>query len=78
MSDIQLLMDILKPYGGWPVAKGDEWDSTNTWNWLEMSKNMSNDGLPANFIFSVKIIADIQNPTENIIYVIYNKMKRRI
>lgn len=67
MPDIQLLVDMLEPYGGWPVLKGDEWDPTKSWNWLEMSKNMSNDGLPANFIFNVRILVDIENTTINII-----------
>lgn len=49
--------------------KGDEWKSDG-WNWLEMSKNMSNDGLPANFILDVKVDVDQENSTQNIIKVV--------
>lgn len=64
-------MDILERYGGWPVVKGDEWISEN-WNWLEMSRNMSYDGLPANFILEVAVGPDLEDTTKNII-----KVRRR-
>lgn len=73
---VQPLMDILERYGGWPVIKGDNWKSDG-WDWLEMSKNMSNDGLLANFIFNVKISDDIANSTNNIIQV-NSKLKENI
>lgn len=65
---LQPLLDILERYGGWPVVKGDEWLSDG-WDWLEMSKNMSNDGLPSNSILDVKVGNDHENFTQNIIQV---------
>lgn len=50
------------------MVKGDKWKSDG-WNWLEMNKNMTNDGLPAKFILNVLVDVDPQNPTQNIIKV---------
>lgn len=68
ISDGQQLLDVLEPYGGWPVVKGDEWDA-DSWNWLEMIKNMSNDGLYVNYILGVSVTDDFENPTKNVIFV---------
>lgn len=67
-SGIQPLIDILEQYGGWPVVKGDEWESDD-WNWLEMSKNMSTNGLPANFILEASVGPDLENTSKNILKV---------
>lgn len=48
--------------------KGDEWESDD-WNWLEMSKNMSNNGLPANFILEASVGPDLENTSKNILKV---------
>lgn len=62
------MLDILERYGGWPVVKGNEWKATN-WKWLEMLKNMSNDGLPTNFLFEATIDVDQNDTTKHIIKV---------
>lgn len=67
-SGIQPLVDILERYGGWPVVKGYEWKS-DTWDWLEMTKNLSSDGLPANFILEASVGIDHENTSQNIIQV---------
>lgn len=66
LTDGHRLLNVLEPYGGWPVVKGDEWDADN-WNWLEMIKNMSNDGLYVDYVLGVYVAADFENPTKNII-----------
>lgn len=48
--------------------KGDEWKS-DTWDWLEMSKNISNDGIPGNLILEASVGPDLENTSENIIKV---------
>lgn len=48
--------------------KGDEWKS-DIWDWLEMSKNISNDGIPANFLLEASVGPDLENTSENIIKV---------
>lgn len=50
------------------MVKGDEWNA-DTWDWLEMSKNISNDGMPANFILEATVGPDLENTSENIIKV---------
>lgn len=62
------MLDILERYGGWPVVKGDAWNAAN-WKWLEMLKNMSDDGLPTNFLFDVIIDVDQNDTTKHIIKV---------
>lgn len=62
------MIDSLERYGGWPVVKGDDWQSKD-WDWLEMSKNMSNDGLPSNFILEVSVGPDLENTSQNILRV---------
>lgn len=66
------MIEILERYGGWPVLKGDEWKSDD-WDWLEMSRNMSNDGLPSNFILEVTVGPDFENTSQNIL-----KVKKRV
>lgn len=50
------------------MVKGDDWDA-DSWNWLEMLKNMSNNGLPANYFFNVEVKFDVEIPTQHIIEV---------
>lgn len=59
------MIDILERHGGWPVVKGDEWTATN-WSWIGMLKNMSNDGLPTNFLLEAIVDID-QNDTSKYI-----------
>lgn len=61
--------DILQNYGGWPVVKGDEWNERD-WNWMEINKRMSADGLEDALVFSLSILTDQRNSSRRILDVI--------
>lgn len=45
---IQPLLEILDEFGGWPVIKGDEWDSKNNdWDLTKMMKQLAKSGFSA-------------------------------
>lgn len=58
------LVEILEKIGGWPVVKGDNWQSDG-WDWLEMSKKISRDGL-ASMILVSYISVDSKNNSRRI------------
>lgn len=68
MKGIQPLVDILEMFGGWPVVKGDDWNSEN-WNWIEMNKQMFKNGLPDDLILECRIRTDFENSSKRIIQV---------
>lgn len=59
-------MEILENYGGWPAVKGDQWNS-ETWDWIDINKQMSNDGVENALIFSLTILTDQKNSTKRVI-----------
>lgn len=68
-------MELLERYGGWPVVKGDDWQS-NDWNWLEANKQMFKDGLVDDLILEFRIRTDFVDSSKRIIQVknlIYKK-----
>lgn len=68
-------MELLERYGGWPVVKGDDWQS-NDWNWLEANKQMFKDGLVDDLILEFRIRTDFVDSSKRIIQVknlIYQK-----
>lgn len=62
------MVNILENYGGWPVAKGDEWKEKN-WDWIETKKKIVNDGLVDDIIFEFAVRVDLTNSSKTIIYV---------
>lgn len=65
---IEPLVDILEKYGGWPVVKGDAWEA-NDWDWLEMKKNISHDGLFDDLILEFRISTNYHNTSLRSIFV---------
>lgn len=61
------MVEILAKYGGWPVVKGDDWNSDD-WNWLEASQRISRDALP-DLIVSLSIDYDLRNTSKRILNV---------
>lgn len=60
------MMEILDRYGGWPVVKGNEWNEKE-WNWMEINKKMSADGLEDALIFTLAILTDQRNSSRRIL-----------
>lgn len=61
------MVEILDRYGGWPVVQGNDWKSDN-WNWYEMMKRISRDGLE-DLILGYYISADLKNTNRRILSV---------
>lgn len=59
--------EILEKYGGWPVVKGDDWNSEN-WDWLNTSRHISNDGL-IDLILDCHIEVEPRNSSKRILTV---------
>lgn len=68
------MVEILEKYGGWPVVKGNDWQFDD-WNWLEMSKELSSDGLPE-LIFQLYITSDLKNSSKRILTVSENRSRK--
>lgn len=60
------MMEILENYGGWPVVKGDKWNEKE-WDWIEINKKMSVEGLEDTIIFSLSIVTDQRNSSKRIL-----------
>lgn len=67
-SGIAPLVDILERYGGWPVINGDNWRSDD-WNWLDIKRQIHNDGLIDDLILECRIGTDFMNSSKRIIQV---------
>lgn len=65
---IQPLLEKIEKFGGWPVVKGDAWDSAN-FDWIRLIKNFSEEGFETNQIMQFQVIVDWFNSSRNIIYV---------
>lgn len=64
------MVEYLDRYGGWPVVKGNDWQSAS-WNWLDMSKRISRDGLD-NLILEVFVSTDLKNTDRRILSVSFS------
>lgn len=56
------LKELLDKFGGWPVAKGDQWSETD-WDFIEMIKKLRNHGLPTSGVIDTSIGAHFDNST---------------
>lgn len=65
------MVEILEKFGGWPVVKGDSWDSENGKNWefMAANRNISNEGLSDSLIFAFHIIIDNKDSSKRVIAV---------
>lgn len=71
------MVEILDKYGGWPVVKGNDWDRSNNWDWLEMMKRISHDGLD-DLILTCSISVDLKNANRRILSVSFANFNLRI
>lgn len=71
-------VDFLEKHGGWPLLKGDDWNAED-WNWIEINKQMSNDGLPSSFLVDISVSVNYSNRHEKMIMVmIFGKLLEEI
>lgn len=61
------LFDITDKLGGWPVVKGDEWDSKSEWSWTWAVKEFRKVGYSMDYIFDFSIGIDLKKSTSRII-----------
>uniref|UniRef100_A0A1A9X1W5 Neprilysin, neutral endopeptidase 2 n=1 Tax=Glossina brevipalpis TaxID=37001 RepID=A0A1A9X1W5_9MUSC len=61
------IADISELLGGWPVVKGDMWDTKDKWTWQEAVKNFRRLGLSMDYIIDFSISVDFKNSTRRII-----------
>ncbi|XP_031633689.1 neprilysin-2-like [Contarinia nasturtii] len=52
------VLDITDKLGGWPVLKGDEWDTQSEWNWTWAIKEFRKVGFSTDYIFSLSLLDD--------------------
>lgn len=65
---LNISMDILERHGGWPVIKGDQWNS-ESWTWQKSVFQCRETGYPINFILKLSVGADFKNSSKRIVYV---------
>lgn len=53
------MLKIMDQLGGWPVIKGNEWNSKSEWSWTWAVQKLRRLGYSSNYIFSVSIVPDI-------------------
>lgn len=68
-NGLKPLIDIIDRLGGWPVVRGDEWDTKSEWNWTWAVKEFRKFGFNTNNIFSVFVEVDSKNSSDRIISV---------
>lgn len=61
------MVDIFEAYGGWPVIEGKNWIS-ESFNWLEISKQLSDDGL-INVLLNWDVGIDLKNSSRRVLIV---------
>lgn len=69
------MVEILERYGGWPVVRGNDWQSQN-WEWTDANRNISKDGLDDTLLFTVAVMTDQKNSSKRVldVSVIFDKM----
>lgn len=60
--------ELLEQFGGWPVAKGDQW-SEEKWDLIKMLKKKTDFGLPTTSIISTSIGAHFKNSSKRVLRV---------
>ncbi|XP_055543996.1 neprilysin-2-like isoform X1 [Wyeomyia smithii] len=61
------LLDILDILGGWPVLKGDMWDTDSSWSWVKSVKDFRQQGYSTDYFFDFSVGTDLKNSTRRII-----------
>lgn len=60
------MVEILERYGGWPVVRGNDWQSQN-WEWTDANRNISKDGLDDTLLFTVAVMTDQKNSSKRVL-----------
>lgn len=55
------MLDIADRLGGWPVLKGDEWDSKSEWTWVKAVHDFRREGFSMDYIWDFSIGVDLKN-----------------
>lgn len=63
-SPISKIADSL---GGWPVLKGESWNSDDSWNWQDTVIKFRNLGFSMDYILDFSIGVDLKNSTKRMI-----------
>lgn len=58
---VKPLIDISDKLGGWPVVKGDRWDDTSSWNWIQSVADFRKVGFSMDYIFDFSVGIDLKN-----------------
>lgn len=64
---LEPLFNITDALGGWPVVKGDQWDSKSEWSWTWAVKEFRKVGYSMDYIFDFSIGIDLKKSTSRII-----------
>lgn len=64
---IKPLLDILETLGGWPVLKGDDWNTDSSWTWVKSVKDFRTQGYSTDYFFDFSVGTDLKNSTRRII-----------
>lgn len=70
---LEALTGISDSLGGWPVVKGDRWDDTSEWTWIQAVKDFRKLGYSMDYIFDFSIGIDLKNSTTRVIDVSASK-----
>jgi neprilysin len=61
--------DAIDAIGGWPVERGDAWNTPDTWTWEVAMANSIQSGYSASYIFSLSVSTDNKNTLRRIVRV---------
>lgn len=68
-AGIQPMVEYLEKYGGWPVTKGEnEWNENN-WDWLNVKRQILNDGFLDDLILEFSIRPDEKDTSKRALFV---------
>ncbi|XP_067648018.1 neprilysin-2 isoform X5 [Eurosta solidaginis] len=65
--DATPIANIAESLGGWPVIKGDAWNTDNSWNWQDTVKKFRKLGFSMDYIIDFSISVDLKNSVARII-----------
>ncbi|XP_055853046.1 neprilysin-2 isoform X2 [Episyrphus balteatus] len=61
------IANIAESLGGWPVIKGDSWNSDDSWTWQDTVQKFRNLGFSMDYILDFSIGVDLKNSTKRMI-----------
>lgn len=66
---LEPMITIVDQLGGWPVVKGDAWDTKSEWSWTRTVAKLRKLGFNTNHIIRLSVMEDIKNPRARMIYI---------